>query len=403
VSTARLLRSSLRAMGRHKLRSGFMMLGSVIGVASLTFVLTIGAAAQKKLMATVRQLFGPSSIIVSSGGGFFMGGPRGEGARLTLDDAKALAEALPEIEAWDPMQVQPATPIRRGDASQTVRLLGESERSEQVWSRGVSAGEYFDAAAVGGSARVALIGETAARALFGDEDPLGGEIQIGSVPFRVIGILAREGTDIHGMDRDNEVVIPISTAMRRVMNVDVLRGVKLLVRDPRRVDATAAEVKRLLRERHGTAEGQPSDFTLLTSSFVQKSVSRVQRVLFLYLPLVAGIALLVGAAVAATLMLASLNERVGEIGLRRAVGARPRDIRAQFLMEAAVVALGGGLLGAVLGSGLALLLGSRMNFGVGVSPTALALGLALSAATGLLAGVLPARRAARLEPATALR
>jgi len=403
MTRTRLLRSSLKAMGRHKLRSGFMMLGSFIGVAALTFVLTIGAAAQQKLLTTVRQLFGPSSIIVSSGGGFFMGGPRGEAARLTLDDAAALAEALPEIEAWDPMQVVPGTSVRRGEASQTVRLLGESERSERVWDRGVSGGEYFDAAAVASSARVALIGETVARALFGNEDPLGAEIQIGPVAFQVIGILEREGTDIHGMDRDNEIVIPISTAMRRVMNVDAIRAAKLLVRDPERVDAAAREGTRLLRERHGRAEGQPSDFTLITSSAIQRTVGKVQRVLFLYLPLVAGISLLVGGAVAATLMLSSVNERVGEIGLRRAVGARSRDIRLQFLMETAITALGGGLLGAVIGSGVAVFLASRMNFGVGVSPAAVALGLALAAITGLLAGVVPARRAALLEPAVALR
>ena len=403
MSTVRILRSSLRAMGRHKLRSGFMMLGSVIGVAALTFVLTVGGAAQRKLLATVRQLFGPSSIVVTSGGGFFMGGPRGEAGRLTLDDARALADALPQIEAWDPMQVVVGVAVRHEEASQAVRLIGGSERAEHVWERGVSEGEYFDAQAVATSARVALVGETAARALFGDEDPLGTEVLIGSVPFRVTGVLAREGTDIHGMDRDNEVVIPISTAMRRVMNVDVIRAVKLLVRDPARVDETADEVTRLLRERHAKAEGQPSDFTLITSSFVQRNVGKVQRVLFLYLPLVAGISLLAGATVAATLMLSSVSERVGEIGLRRAVGARPRDIGLQFLLETAVTAVGGGVLGAALGSGLAVLVAARMNFGLGVSWPAVAVGLLSAGITGLVAGVLPARRAARLEPAAALR
>src|SRR5262249_17419848 len=155
MSTARLLRSSLKMMGRYKLRSGFMMLGSLIGVAALTFVLTIGAAAQRKLLATVRQLFGPSSIVVTSGG-VFMGGPHGPAGRITLDDAAALATAIPELEAWDPMQVVAAAPARRGDLSATVRLLGESERSERVWERSVSRGAYFDAAAVAGSARVAL-------------------------------------------------------------------------------------------------------------------------------------------------------------------------------------------------------------------------------------------------------
>jgi putative ABC transport system permease protein len=354
-------------------------------------------------METVRQLFGPSAIVVSSGGGFFLGGPRGPAARLTLDDAAALAESLPDIEVWDPMQVVASAPVRRGDASVTVRLLGESERSERVWDRGVSQGEYFDAAAVSGSSRVALIGETVARALFRDEDPLGGEIQIGSVPFHVIGILDRLGTDIHGMDRDNEIVVPITTAMRRVMNVDTIRAAKLLVRDPKRLDATAEEVRRLLRERHALAEGQPNDFTVMTSSEVQRNVGKVQRVMFLYLPLVAGISLLAGGTVAATLMLSAVNARVGEIGLRRAVGARPRDIRLQFLTETAVTAIGGGLVGAAIGTSLALYAAGRFNMDVSASPFALALGLALAAVTGVLAGIIPARRAARLEPAVALR
>jgi putative ABC transport system permease protein len=402
VSAHRILRTSFAAMRRQKLRTTFMMLGSVIGVAALTFVLTIGAAAQRKLLATARQLFGPSSVIVTGGGGFFMGGPHGQASRLTLDDAAALAQALPEVEVWDPMQLVGAR-VRRGDVSHDVRLLGESERSERVWARGVSRGEYFDAAAVSTNARVALIGETAARALFGDEDPLDGEIQIGSVPFKVTGVLERFGTDIHGMDRDNEIVVPVTTVMRRVMNVDTIRAVKLLVRDPARTEETSREVTRVLRERHHLSEGQPSDFTIITSAGVQQMMGRVQRVLFVYLPLVGGIALLAGGAVAATLMLSAVNERVAEIGLRRAVGARPRDIRSQFLIETAVTALGGGLIGAILGTGLAMFLGSRFHITVLPSPLALVLGLALATATGLLAGVLPARRAARLEPAVVLR
>lgn len=403
MRTTRLVRTSVSSMRRHKLRSAFTMIGSVIGVAALTFVLTIGTAARDRLLATVRQLFGESSVVVTGGGGFFMGGPRGEAARLTLDDAAALAEAIPEIEAWDPMQVAPGTQVRHGDATQTVRLMGKSERSERVWDRGVSRGEYFDATAVAASARVALIGETAARALFGDEDPIGEEILIGTVPFQVTGILEAQGTDIHGMDRDNEVVIPISTAMRRVMNVDVIRAVKLLIRDPRAIDATAGEVSRILRARHGLTEGQPSDFTLITSSEIQKMVAKAQQVLFLYLPLVAGVSLLAGAVVTATLTLSAVSERVGEIGLRRAVGARPRDIRLQFLLETALTALGGALLGAAIGSALAVHLAAHVRLHVGLSPAAVVLGLAIATVTGLLAGVVPARRAARLEPAAALR
>ena len=403
MSRGRLVRSCLSALARHKLRTVSMSLGSLVGVAALTFVLTVGAGAQAKLLQTVRQLFGPSAIVVTSGGGFFLGGPRGAAARLTLDDAAALAEAVPEIEAWDPMQIVPSASVRRGDASTTVRLLGLSERSERVWGRGAASGAYLDAASVGSAQRVAVIGATVARTLFGGEDPIGAEIQVGSVPFRVTGVLERLGTDIHGMDRDNEIVIPISTAMRRVMNVDTLRAVKLVVRDPARVDETADEVARTLRERHGLAEGQPSDFGVMTSSGVERNVAQVRRVLFLYLPLVAGIALVVGGTVAATLMLGSVNARIPEIGLRRAVGARPRDIRLQFLVETAATALAGGALGALIGVGCAWYVAGRMGISVWLAPGAVLLGLALAAAVGLLAGVVPARRAARLEPAAALR
>jgi putative ABC transport system permease protein len=403
MNAARLAKSSLRAMARYKLRSAFMMVGSFVGVAALTFVVGVGTAARRKILDTVHQIFGPSSVIVSAGGGFFMGGPRGEAARLTLDDVEALAASLPDVEAWDPMQVLPGAQARRGDLTRTVRLLGHSERAERVWDRGVSRGEYFDAVAVAGSARVALVGETVVRELFRDEDPLGAELLVGSVPFRVTGILERWGTDVHGMDRDNEVVVPLTTAMRRVMNVDSIRAAKLLVRDPSLTGATAREAERILRERHSLAAGQPDDFTIVSSAGVERMLARTERVLFLYLPLVAGIALLAGGAVAASLMLASVTERTAEIGLRRAVGARPEDIRLQFLLETAVIMLGGGIGGILVGSALAVFTAARLSASGGVSAVAILLGIALSVATGLLAGVLPARRAALLQPAVALR
>jgi putative ABC transport system permease protein len=403
MKTGRLLAHSLRAMARFRLRSSFMMLGSLIGVAALTLTISVGQAAERKILTTVRQLFGASSIMVSSGGGLILSAPRGEGARLTLDDVEALAREIPAIEVWDPQQVMPEASVRRGNTTAVARVLGQSERSERVSNRGVSRGEYFDAAAVAGSARVALIGETVARELFGEEDPLGAEILVGPVSLRVVGILEPLGTDAHGMDRDDEVVVPISTAMRRLMNVDTLRGVKLLVRSPSEVEATAREVTRLLRERHGLAAGQPDDFGVMTAVQAQKMVARVQRVLFLFLPLVAGVSLLTCGVVSASLMLASVNERVAEIGLRRAVGARPADIRVQFLLESAVTTLGGGLLGVAIGCVLGEAAAGRLHLGSVLSWQAILLGVVLSAVTGLGGGVVPARRAARLRPVDALR
>ncbi len=380
-----------------------MALGTLVGVAALTFVVSIGTGAERKILATVRQLFSASSILVMSGGGRIMGGPRSDSTRLTLDDLDALGSELPAIETWDPTKVLDQTQVRHENATATVRVVGSSERAERVWDRGVSRGEYFDATAVARSARVALIGETAARQLFGSEDPLGAEVLIGSVPIRVIGVLEPFGTDAHGMDRDNEIVVPISTAMRRLANVDTISGAKLLVRDPARVAETAREVRRLLRERHALAGSQPDDFTIVTPVQVQRMVARAQRVFFVFLPLVAAVSLLAGGVVAASLMLFSVSERSGEIGLRRALGARPRDIAWQFLLETALTTLAGGVGGALVGGGGALLVASRMGIEGMVSWPAMVLSLFLAAVTGLLAGVLPARRASRLQPADALR
>ncbi|HKH47198.1 MAG TPA: ABC transporter permease [Thermoanaerobaculia bacterium] len=402
MRTARLLKQSLRMMTRSKLRSGFMMLGSLVGVAALTLVVSVGQGANRKMLTTVRQIVGGSSILLFSRGGRLVGGPRGEASRLTLDDLAAIAKELPAVEAWDPQQGLMA-PVRSAGASDTARVIGQSERWDRVWDRGVSRGELFDAAAVASSARVALIGETVVRELFGHEDPLGAEILVGSVRCRVIGILEPFGTDAHGMDRDDEVVVPISTAMRRLMNVDTIQTAKLLVSDPARIAETTREVRRILRERHGLAPGQPDDFVIRSSLQAQAMVGKVQRVLFLFLPLVAGVLLLGGSAVAASLMLSSVNERVGEIGLRRAVGARPEDIQLQFLLETAVTALGGGVLGLLVGCGAAQMVARKLALGDVFSWNAIFLGLAAAAATGLLAGVVPARRAARLQPADALR
>jgi putative ABC transport system permease protein len=403
MNTIRLLKHSLKAVSRYKLRTTFMTLGSLVGVAALTLVISVGEGAERKVLKTIDQLFGASSIVIVGGGGALMGGPHADGARLTLDDVEAVVKELPQISDWDPQQNIGSASVRRGDAAATVRVLGQSERSEHVWNRGVLRGEYFDAAAVTGSSRVALIGETVARALFPGEDPLNAEIQVESVPFKVIGVLEPFGTDVHGMDRDNEVVVPLSTLTRRLMNVDTIAAAKLLVDDPRRVQQTAEEVNRILRERHGIAAGRPDDFHTITALQVQQMLKLAQRVLFIYLPLVAGIALLIGAIVAAALMLVSVNERVGEIGLRRAVGARAQDIRLQFLVETAVTTLGGGIGGIALGYLVAHFAARHLHLGQIFSWEAVLLGIVVSVITGLLAGVVPARRAAQLEPADALR
>jgi putative ABC transport system permease protein len=212
--------------------------------------------------------------------------------------------------------------------------------------------------------RVAVIGETVAASLFGTEEPIGADLQINSVPFRIIGVLERFGTDLHGTDRDNEVVVPISTAMRRLTNADTIGMARLLIDNPAQLEDVAHQIAGTLRQLHGLAPGEPDDFAVMTPVQVQHMVGLAQQIFSVFLPLIAGVSLLAGGVVAATLMLGAVNERVAEIGLRRAVGAIPADIRLQFLLESAVTTLCGGLLGLAAG-----LVGSQITPAGGTSAT----------------------------------
>jgi putative ABC transport system permease protein len=401
MKTIRLVRHSAGIMRRHNLRTGFMMLGSFIGVAALTLVISVGQAAERKMLTMAHQMFGDSAVMILDGGRH-MGGPRNPGTRLKLDDLEAVAKQVPGIDDWDPQQGLIAS-VRRGDASDTVQILGESERCEQVWGRSAVHGAFFDASAVKSSERVAIIGESVARQLFKDEDPLGSDIQIGSVPFHVIGVLEPWGTDPHGMDRDNEIVVPISALMRRLTNVDTISGAKLVIANAANDDQIAKQIRGVLRERHGLLPDQANDFSILTASEMRKTMAAITRILSLYLPMAAAISLIVGGIVSASLMIASVNERAGEIGLRRAIGARAEDIRLQFLIETTVTTLAGGVAGIVLGYALAQLGADKMHLG-GIAPWSAALiGIAASILTGLASGMLPAQRAAKMSPIDALR
>jgi putative ABC transport system permease protein len=403
MTSSRLVRQSLGAMRRYKLRTAFMMLGSFVGVAALTLAVSVGQGVQGKVMRTVRQVLGDASLVVVGGGSRMMGSPRAGASRLTIDDIAAVAREVPGIEDWDPQAELSGTAVRRGEASATVRLLGDSERWSRVWGRGVARGESFDGRAVTTAAREALIGETVARELFHGEDPLGAEIQIGAVPFRVIGLLEPYGVDMHGMDRDNEIVVPITTLMRRLTNADAIGAGKLLLTDPNRTRETEREVKRVLRRRHAIGADRPDDFVTVSAMQAQEMVGMIRRILLLYVPLVAGVVLLVGGIVAAALMLGSVNERVAEIGLRRAVGAQPDDIRWQFVLETTVTIVVGGLAGIIAGYAGTHAVALHFKLGGIFSWTAVLVSLAASALTGFLAGVVPARRAAALNPADALR
>ena len=353
MKNGRIIKSGFRIMGRHKMRTFFMMVGIIIGIMALTLILSVGQGTEQKVMDSLESMFSADSIMISASSGQMRGGPHSGGptTTFTVDDLDVLQEEIPNIETWDTLQVLSAREVKYQENSDNIRVIGHSERLDKVWNIGVTRGELFDSDAVLTSARVALIGTHAVDTLFGETDPIGEQIRIGNVPFRIIGILKERGIDIHGWDRDNEVLVPYTTAMRRLMNVDYIQSAKLLVKDIKKMERTVERITAILRERHALDENVPDDFSIFTPVLVQEMVSGANKVFNLFLPLIAGLSLLVGGVIVANLMLISVSERNSEIGLRKAVGARSKDIQLQFLTETTFITLIGGLIGIALGLG----------------------------------------------------
>jgi len=381
------------------------MLGTFVGVLALTLVVAIGQGTRDSVMGNIERMFAGNSILLSAGGGGMMGGPRAEGPTTTLvmEDLEEILSTVPGVSVYDPMVMADAREVVYQGNSSSVRVLGHSERHEEVWDRGVSRGAFFGSEEVRSSARVALVGETLGREVFEGADPIGFQLRVGTVPFEVIGVLDSMGIDPHGWDRDNEVMIPVTTMMRRVMNIDYVQSAKILASDGGALDGAVIAIEELLRERHALADEEPNDFSMITPTQVREMVGSMNRIFTLFLPLLAGVSLLIGGLVVANLMLMGVNERRSEIGLRKAVGARSKDIGVQFLLEAALVTVAGGVLALLVGAAALGFISQAMEIPSVMPWQAATLGLGAAVVVGLVAGVFPARRASELEPVTTLR
>lgn len=405
MKTGRLIRHGFRGMARHRLRTFFMMLGTFIGVLALTIVVAIGQGTRDTMISRIDKIFSGSSILLSASGGGSRGGPHSAEpvVTLTVDDLDAIQASIPTIKVWDPMLLAGSREVVYQGNSSTIRVMGHSPHYEEVWNRGASRGALFGDAEVRASARVALVGETVARELFQGADPIGLQIRVGTVPFEVIGVLEEIGTDLHGWDRDNEVIVPYTTAMRRIMNVDNIGTAKLLAVSDAEIGASVDAIEALLRERHALAADEPNDFSMFTPVQVQQMVGSMNQIFTLFLPIIAGVSLLIGGIVVANLMIMGVNERRSEIGLRKAVGAREKDVRLQFLLESSLVTVVGGLIALIVAAAALSFVGRAMEFSSIMPWEAAVLGLGAAILVGLVAGVIPARRAAALESASTLR
>ena len=370
----------------------------------MTIILAIGRETQAEVLRRFEKMFSGSTMFVRAGGGRVRMGAHGPPTTtLTLDDMKAIDREIEEVVLIDPMQMAGEREVVYEGRTSRIRIEGHSEAAEAIWNRSVTRGAYFTAGDVSSAARVALVGEKVAGELFRGKDAVGKQIRIGVVPFQVIGVLAPMGMDPHGLDKDNEIIIPITTMLRRVRNVDYLTGARLALGEGIDLDVAQARIRDLLRRRHGLVQDQEDDFHLFTPVQVRQMVKSSNRIFTLFLPLVAGLSILVGGLVVANLMLMTVHDRQAEIGLRKAIGARPGDIQLQFLAESAAVTGLGGLFAVITGYIILRLLAHVQGTPAGMPWGAAALGLLCAIGMGLLAGVVPARRAARLEPVQTLR
>jgi putative ABC transport system permease protein len=408
VSILGLLRVAMRALAVNKLRSALTMLGIIIGVAAVIVMIAVGAGAQARVEEQIRSL-GSNLLLILSGtttaGGVRMG--FGSNQTISEDDAAAIPREIPQTMAAPALRG--TAQVVWGNQNWSTVIFGVTPEYIEVRQWELADGRLFDASDMAGATKVCLIGQTVARQLFGGSDPLGQAIRIRRVPFTVIGVLESKGQSMMGTDQDDLILMPISTARKRVLGASNLakqRSVGTIwvkVREGYDMKAAEEQVRALLRQRHRLQPGQDDDFSLRNLEEVAATQEASSRVLALLLAAVASVSLLVGGIGIMNIMLVSVTERTREIGLRMAVGARTRDILGQFLVEAVTLSLIGGLVGVALGMAAAFGIAQLAGWRIVLAPEAVLLAVAFAFVIGVFFGFYPARKAARLNPVEALR
>lgn len=389
---------AFRSLGRNRLRTFLMMIGIVIGITALTLIVAVGLGARQRVMERVRK-FGLESVMIWAGEREAVPSV----TTMKLEDAKALKQSIRGVVDVAPFQRQAQTDVKYQDKSASTMIFACTPTLAPLWDLAVAQGEFITDEDVTNLSRVGVIGTTVRKELFGATDPIGQQVRIGNVAFTITGTMQSKGVSPRGGDMDDRIYVPLSTYMRRLANVDYIGAIRVRFQSPANIGKAIPEITALLRERHQLAAGLPDDFSIATPTEITQVAEKALGTFNIFLVLIAGIALIAGGVVVANIMLISVNERRREIGLRKAVGARSRDIMLQFLLEASAVTLAGGVIGIVLGIGGAKLLSVIAKIPTTLSWASILIGVVFSVLIGIIAGVQPARRAARLQPIEALR
>lgn len=401
-----MLSEAWHAMSANRLRTFLTMLGMVIGVGAVILMMAIGEGAQQSIKRSIDSM-GSNLFVILSGSSSTSGSRSGSGnsSALNINDANAVGD-LEDIAAIAPISTGNAQIIFSGNNWNTS-IIGTSPTYFSIRGWNVDSGELFSDADIRSANRVALIGKTVAENLFGDDiDPIGKTIRIKKSPFMILGVLESKGQSFDGRDQDDTIIVPITTAQRKLFGNQIPGSVRMIMaqaNSEKYMGVAEDAINDLIRQRHNIRENAESDFSVRNLTAMAKTASETAKTMSMLLGAIASISLLVGGIGIMNIMLVSVTERTREIGIRMAIGAREKDILLQFLLEACVISIVGCVIGVALGLGGALLVKKMIGAEILISMQSIVLAFSVAASVGVFFGYYPASKAAKLHPIEALR
>ena len=398
----RIALEAVRGLKSNKVNLVLMMLGIIIGIASLTVIVSIGEGAKTQILARISQFgFGSEAVYIGSGAGKVFSHRRKKANTLTLQDAEILGE-LENVKLIAPYQGKRLRTIYKKESS-TTRINGITPEwfTARTWN--LTDGDYISDEDLIGMRKVCVIGVTPMKKLFKDEDPIGKFVRINKVYFKVIGIMEEKGVSESGYDPDDRIVIPLTTSARRLFQQVHINSIRLQLHDAHQAKDTIKQVRSILRERHHLATTAEDDFRIITPDVLVGWITESKKTLTVMLGMISTISLLVSGIVIMNIMLVSVNERIKEIGIKRSFGAKKSDILMQFLLESTFVSLSGGMIGLALGGVINFFISTFSRLKATMSLESFVLAFIFSVLVGILFGLQPARKATLMNPVQALR
>ncbi|HEU5133292.1 MAG TPA: ABC transporter permease [Pyrinomonadaceae bacterium] len=400
-----IIRVAFRALVRNKMRAALTMLGIIIGVAAVIAMVSIGQGASASVQAQIESI-GTNLLFVSAGAQNVGGVRSGTGDTgtntLTVDDLEAIKREVPSVSMVTP-NVNARSQLVAGNMNWNTNVTGVSEQYPEIRKWPVGSGSFFTDADVRTAARVIVIGQTLADSLYPGADPIGQDIRVMNLPFRVVGVMVRKGQDPQGRDQDDVAFAPYTTVQKKILGRDRVQIAFVSAISQDATYTAQSQITDLLRQRHKLTASEPNDFTVRNMTDVAEAANETSKTMTILLACIAGVSLLVGGIGIMNIMLVSVTERTREIGIRMAIGARSSAVRSQFLIESIVLSLTGGAIGIILGVVLSLAIPAFLGWPTLVSMMAIIGSVLFSAAVGIFFGYYPARKAASLDPIEALR